>query len=669
MFRSAARYSATVSYRQDIDGLRGIAVLGVLLFHYRIPGFSGGFTGVDIFFGISGYLITSAILRQQQSGAFSLAAFYNRRIHRIFPALFVLTAVTSLMAYLILFPADLVNFAQSIISLSFISSNILFWAESGYFAGFSEMKPLLHTWSLSLEEQFYMLFPLLLVLCARLRKHPLFPVSSIAVLSFGLSVAFSGYLPDAAFYLFPFRIWELLAGATVALLLHDKGIKPSPEIAGFLTVAGFLCIGASMLFFTAETPFPSYTALLPAGGALMLIAANSDGKKGSPILQFSPLVFTGKISYSLYLWHWPLLVFARHYAVNEPTSYQKIILIAVSYIIAALSWKYVETPFLRRTFSLRSVLPLTATLSLLLLVAGLLTLHQTGFHDRFPAEVQSLLNREKLRVPVTEQGVRQPLAPDQILGTANTAPSVALWGDSHAQTYSAALEAVLKELSLSGLVIWKSGTPPLLSTDFAPPGAHIDTDQRAFNDNVAQLITQSESINTVILAARWPMYANGTASRPIESTRVLLSDAEGGGDTVSENREVFARGLERTVQKLTSAGKSVVIILPVPEIAYLISDAVARGLLTGNRADLSLSVSAYRERRALAESVIQTVAAEYGAVVIDPLPLYCDETHCDPIPEGIPLYYDYDHLSVHGASRMQQPLLHLLQQMQTPKAD
>src|SRR5207248_6169363 len=319
-------------YRPEIDGLRALAILPVVLFHYRAPGFQGGFVGVDVFFVMSGYLITGLVQSEMQCGTFSLAQFYERRVRRIFPGLFAMLAVVSIAAYVLLFPADLVRYAQSLFATALFGANFEFWREAGYFDTFANQKPLLHLWSIAVEEQFYLLFPALLILlrhaAPRLR---IAAVGFVFIASFALGAWGVGAAPVATFYLLPARAWELMLGALLAL-----GAVPAFRTrmaSETLAALGLVLIGASMFAFTPATPFPGPAALLPcAGAALVIHAADPQRTFVGRALGVRPLVFIGLISYSLYLWHWPVFVFATYVHFREPTGMESPALIAFSFV-------------------------------------------------------------------------------------------------------------------------------------------------------------------------------------------------------------------------------------------------------------------------------------------------------------------------------------------------
>ena len=338
-----------VPYRADVDGLRAVAVLLVLLGHLQIWHFAGGYIGVDVFFVISGYLISASIISDLNAGSFSILGFYERRVRRIFPALLGMAVVTSVLAYRYLVPSELVNYGKSLLAAIASASNIFFWLQAGYFDGPSLRKPLLHTWSLAVEEQFYVFFPIFLVLIRRWMGGRLkAAIWTVTALTLGLSAMWVYRDASTAFYCAPLRAWELLFGTIISQ-------RYLPAIEGTLrrnaaALVGILCILAPAALYSELTRFPGLAALPPCLGAALLIAAGETGTSlVGRVLAWRPVVFVGLISYSLYLWHWPLLVFQRSnemlVRVDPADRRGKLAVLALSFLLATLSWRFVETPF------------------------------------------------------------------------------------------------------------------------------------------------------------------------------------------------------------------------------------------------------------------------------------------------------------------------------------
>jgi len=372
-------------YRPDIDGLRAIAVSLVLLFHANL-GFSGGFVGVDVFFVISGFLITGLILKQRQSGTFSLPAFWGRRICRIIPAASVMVAVTLLVGCLILWPNDLAQLARSAVSQQLMLSNVFFYQHTGYFGGPAETKALLHTWSLAVEEQFYLVFPFLLVFCNRLTKRTTLAVLlGLALISLGVSQWSAHSWQMGGFFLIPSRMWELLLGAILVYCPEPRRWKVSwLEVCSW---GGFACIFASSWMFSSNTRFPGVAALVPCAGTALIIYANSSHLTSlGRMLSNKRLVFVGLISYSLYLWHWPILAFLHYSHGHNLSVVVRIGALALSLLCAYFSWRFVETPFRRRfsKVSLRKTASAAVAAASFLLGVSLWMNFTKGLPSRYP---------------------------------------------------------------------------------------------------------------------------------------------------------------------------------------------------------------------------------------------------------------------------------------------
>jgi len=330
-----------MQYRKEIDGLRALAVLPVIFFHAGFTGFSGGYIGVDIFFVISGYLITSIILKQKTENNFSLAHFYERRIRRIFPALFLVMFACIPFAYLWMLPSNFTEFGQSLVASSTFTSNILFWMQSGYFDNVAETKPLLHTWSLSIEEQYFLLFTLFIVLAWPFGKK--FIVGAlILVVLVSIGIAEWGWRnhPMANFFLTPMRVWELLAGALLAFYLFKRDIKGN----NILSIIGVAMVAYAVYSFDKQTPFPSVYTLIPVIGTVLIILCTTPQTHIGRLLCLKPVVFIGLISYSAYLWHQPLFAFARIRLGEDPSALLYSTLIVVTLGLSYLTWRLVENP-------------------------------------------------------------------------------------------------------------------------------------------------------------------------------------------------------------------------------------------------------------------------------------------------------------------------------------
>ena len=344
-------------YRPEIDGLRAIAVLAVVFFHAGI-GMPGGFIGVDVFFVISGYLITSLIIKDLQTDTFSLASFWERRARRIFPAAAAMVLIVLVAGWFLLLPTDYSTLAKAAAWQAVFAANFYFWKTTNYFSGPADEQPLLHTWSLAVEEQFYLFVPLILIALfrsPRLRRRPILIFVFIVgfVASFAISIIAVSRAPGAAFYLLPTRAWELLAGSIVAVM-PSIALTTSRWIRELFCWVGLAAIMIPCLLYSKETPFPGIAALPPCLGTALIIWASSRETSETRnyacrLLAWRPMVFIGLISYSIYLWHWPLFAFGRYLSITPLSSQFSMALVVASFIFAIASWRLVETPYRKRT--------------------------------------------------------------------------------------------------------------------------------------------------------------------------------------------------------------------------------------------------------------------------------------------------------------------------------
>ena len=385
-----------MQYRAEIDGLRALAVVPVVLFHAGITGFGGGFVGVDIFFVISGYLITSIILNEQLKDSFTLASFYERRARRILPALMFVVLLSVIAAWYLLLPTELVDYGKSLISVGVFASNILFWQESDYFAATSEFIPLLHTWSLAVEEQFYLVFPLFMMASiAWLKRSRVVVLAILAVVSLLYCEWAWRNTPEANFFLAPSRAWELLAGVFCAFYLQSLRVASSDSssvvarglpdgVKQVASLIGFCMTLYSIFFFTKAIPFPSVYALVPVVGTVLIILFAESNTLVGRLLSLPVFVGIGLVSYSAYLWHQPLFVFARINSYEELSPLLLMGLSVLAFVLAYISWRWVEKPFRNRHWlSQKQVLWMAALCSVVLIAIGSGFIMGDGFNERF----------------------------------------------------------------------------------------------------------------------------------------------------------------------------------------------------------------------------------------------------------------------------------------------
>jgi len=637
-----------MNYRPEIDGLRALAILPVVFFHYRAPFFTGGFAGVDVFFVISGYLITSLIAGEMADGHFSILRFYERRIRRIFPALFTMLAIVTLAAYFLLFPADLLRYAKSLLATAGFASNFEFWREAGYFDVASDQKPLLHLWSIAVEEQFYLLFPAFLLLLGRGTRVRAAGIVAVLLLSFGLSVWGVMHDKEAAFYLLPARAWELMLGAVLAVGI----VRPlaNPVLRDGIAATGIVLIAAATFGLTPDMPFPGTLALLPCiGAALVIYGTEGGGSFVGAALSVRPLVFVGLISYSLYLWHWPLYVFSRYVLFRDLSPVETATLIVASFVLAILSWQFIERPFRRPVSSVR-LYPAAATAMAVAFGAGSIAASTDGLPQRLPVRLQRILAEEDDHEPRIDRCF--PLTARDVesgrpctIGASSNTPSFLLWGDSHADAIIPPIDRIARQAGRSGIFAGGASCAPLVGVTTPMSSC------RPFNDAVEKLAL-SPGITDVILEARWAKYADGATYGDEPRGHVVLRDDALTGAAPTDNHAVFARGLERTVRTLVQAGKKVVLVASVPEVGWPVPAVLARQAMAHDVAKVNVSFQAYMQRQSFVLATFASMHKLYGVTVIYPHAVLCARGSCALSVDGIPLYRDEHHLSVFGALRL-----------------
>lgn len=641
----------SLQYRADIDGLRAIAVLAVLCFHLDITGFTGGFVGVDVFFVISGFLITSIILKEiRRDNKFSVVRFYERRIRRIFPALFPVMTFTLVVGAYLFDHIAFKDLGQSITATTLFASNILFWQESGYFAAPAEHKPLLHTWSLAVEEQFYILFPLMLVVINRFFRNQYFPwLLAAGLISFSTNIWEVYNDTSAAFYFMHNRAWELLAGSILALGVIPK--LQSKFLRNLLSALGFGLIFYSIGFYTESTLFPGYNAIAPVLGTCLIIYSGMNGSSSiNKMLGWKPLVFIGLISYSLYLWHWPLIVFPKYMMFSRAlTNFEIAGIILATFVISTVSWRFIEQPFRGKQPVIAERKMLFALSALVMVVAigigGVIHL-QKGMPYRLGIEKNPgwTLNGEP---DIFAEEIKNGVLPTQI-GTGNIKPSFVLWGDSHAISLIPAVSEKAKQYGVSGYLMTHDSTPPLLDIDtINDPSNNVPR----FTEEVLSFIKAHPEIKTVILAARWAFYINGNGYKQEIIQEVVLKDTSSNHTASQPNSLLLKAGLRRTVKALLGMRRQVVLVSQLPAIGYDVPRLYWVSHQTGvDYHEFIPTISEYNERNRDAQKILNELADNPNVMLISPESLLFDQTgRVMIVADNKILYRDDDHLSIAGA--------------------
>lgn len=653
MATSGSVSKLNTNYRPEIDGLRAIAVTAVIFYHLGIGVFTGGYVGVDIFFVISGYLISGILLAELTKNNFTFVKFYERRIRRIFPALIVVLVSSCLAACALLPPAKLRDFGQSLVATISFASNIYFRLKSGYFNADAELTPLLHMWSLSVEEQFYIAFPILLIGLRRFAERWL-NIALIGVLALSLAYSCAPLHHDQVgnFFYPHTRAWELALGGLVAAN-RDKYCPAIATHGGWalsIELIGAALIVAPIFLYTAQTVFPGIAAIPPVLGTAMVIFAANRGSVVGRILATPPLVGIGLISYSAYLWHQPLFAFVRIAMVGATPPVLQIALVGATFGLAYLSWRFVERPFRdRNRISRRQIFMLGAAASISLFALGLAMDLTRGFPQRYSAQARALgatTTPSPLTAACHTDGIsyRHPINACHYFGK-NV--DWAVLGDSHGLQPAYALAEDLAK-SGHGLVhLTFSACEPALLFESNNPGCSL------WIREAVNYLTVHREIKNVFLAFRYSRALSGDQLRlypniPDEHPNFLLHD------TAPEARDAYARSLKLLVRQLSASGKTVYLMLPTPELPTHVDHYIYRqigGNIAGDQ-PTGTSMAYYNARNRYILNVISSLAAVPHVILIDPRLAVCSPLQCYSISNGEALYVDDNHLSVAGARRL-----------------
>ena len=648
-------------YRADIDGIRALAVVSVIFYHLKLDFLPGGFVGVDVFFVISGYLITGIISAEIRVSNFSVVKFYERRCRRIFPALVAVTIATTGAALYFLLPATFKDFGQSLAALGLFSTNLWFFTENGYFDGPSELKPLLHTWSLSVEEQFYIVFPiLLLALNNYLKRGIKLVVVLLLITSFGICVLYSLSKPSLAFYMPHTRAWELLAGSFLAL----SAVKIDNRfLASLLGISGLLLLGFSFVWIDVEMGFPGWIAALPVVATGMLIVAGSAPENNcmsSRLLSLSAVVHIGKLSYSLYLIHWPLVVFTEYYLVRKLEPGESAIYLLICLILAQLSYVLIENPIRRKkVFSRNGIFIFTLIFLLSCLGLGSFFHLANGLPGRFTPEVisASAVKKNPWQGDCLSKTAADVLNDDYcVLGNVDNV-QFAVIGDSHADALVPAIMENLDSETTGIAVFTNQGCRPFSDYErvlvrSVKDLASVSTQQVNVPEDLLLPCGQfmqasydkidSLGINNVIIHARWALQYYGSQAK---RSSICYADDQLPYCSIENNKELFNKYFESTISRLTD--KEVIIVGPVPEHIIDVPDVLGRALRFGRVIPVD---EIYTNRGRLVFDVIKQITENFPAITyVDPYEVLCENGSCIIEFDGHALYNDPHHLSVFGS--------------------
>ena len=637
----------TFGNRRDIDGLRALAVLPVVLFHFGFNTFSGGFVGVDVFFVISGFLITSILFREISAQRFSFLDFWGRRARRILPALTVVVVVTLALGWLLLTAKDLSDLGRTIRYQSLFISNILFMREDGYFEPASDLKPLLHTWSLAVEEQYYIFFPLMMVLLMRYVRHWRWMLFAVLLVSFGLNIVYIERRPEFAFFSLPTRAWELLCGAMLAVLPAAKH-APRLWVRQTVGLAGLAAVLLAVFTFDKTTVFPGWAALVPVLGTTALIWSGARGPTlAGQLLSLRPMVWIGLLSYSLYLWHWPIYVYANAISIDGIQPPEALGWIALAVTLAWLSLRFVELPFReKRVFASRSSVLVGGLASIAVLaVVGSAIRSADGVPQRLSGKALEYAQSREWKAGQTDcMQLSTDKALDKVClvgGDQEVAPTKMFWGDSHT---AALLPAIAGNAGRDVHPVW------LYSLTACPPiiDEHLRQQCKDFNKRNMALVLE-RGIKDVVLAANWSLYIYGREDG--DGDKQFLLDRK---DNMAQAEQRLAVGLKAQVAELRAAGVQVWLFKEVPLQHKSFIDRLTSLARIGRSAEgLGRPLNEHLARQQFFTSLFGSMsAADSGIHVIDPTPLMCKDGLCMIDVDGHSQYKDADHLSDAGSARL-----------------
>ena len=635
---------AQTGYLPHIDGLRAIAVLSVVFHHFNPKIFPGGYIGVDIFFVISGYLIAGIIKKEIEENRFSFVNFYERRVRRIFPALFSVLIFTIILSYYYLLPSDFIVTLRGLVSTLFFFSNLVFWKdfEAGYFAATDDgLIPLVHTWSLSVEEQFYLFFPLLLFFLYKFKFKVVSIVFSL-ILLFIISLFLSEYFvtdkPVAVFFLTPFRIWELLAGTL--LVFNILPTVKNRVLNELLSMIAFSMIIYPSFFYNEVTKFPGISALLPVVGSAMIIQLGKSGNTFiKSILEIRLILFIGLISYSLYLWHWPILVFSKHLSINFPILNNIFALLIISIIVSSLSYFYIEQPFRGKeglNFISRSrVFYYSGVLVLILSIFSFYGILNNGLEKRFSKKV---VNFDKARIPIAKykkcNGIPDP---DNwcVVGNKKDQPETIFFGDSHLLSWGYAIDEIFLDKNKGALLVPLAACPPFFDIIFS--GTKFQKNQACVkrSKDLEDFLKTNKHIKNVVLVGIWPSYFRGWNSFTVE--------IEGIGRL--KNELAAKEALLNTVEKINKLNKNVILLGPVPVYEQSVPLAHANALIQKSK---------FNEGTLKSQIELNSIFYDYvnknekQLKFIDPLKWSC-KLKCTTLVNGQSIYHDSNHLNRKGS--------------------
>ena len=637
---ASAHRGSGIRYRPEIDGLRAIAVIPVILFHAGFNLFSGGYIGVDVFFVISGYLITTIIHVNKENRTFSIISFYERRARRIFPALFFVVLACIPFAWLWMLPYEFKDFSESIVSIALFTSNFLFWHKNAYFEAPTALNPLIHTWSLAVEEQFYLIFPFLMIFLHKFNKFILImALTLIAACSLGLAHWASHTHPSANFYLLSTRAWELGIGAILAVITGNRTSSSPGWIAQIGSATGLCAILCAVFAFNATVPFPSLWGLVPVLGTALVIVYATPSTIVGRLLSWPPVVGIGLISYSTYLWHQPLFAFARIRLVGHVPNIIYIALCVLSAALGYLSWRFVERPYRQAALVSRSQIFLAASIMAVSLsafgLAGYLTAGFPSRHGKDALVASDVLSANYGLSPTCEDSFT--LSTDC---RTNDSPQVLVWGDSFAMHLVDGIIASNPDVSL--IQMTKSVCGPFLG--IAPiSNANREYDETwsdgcmNFNNHVFNWVNENHTVKFAVLSSAFSQYVD-------IGSKILYHD-----HVIYEPEMTFiAQQFEDTLSWLAGKGITPIVFAPPPSDGEDTGNCLVRNKWLGlDSTTCVISLEKYQAKQNRVIAFLKII--QKYSTVIWPYTFLCKDDYCDSQVGDILIYRDSGHLSHEGS--------------------
>lgn len=659
-FTSWLSHKTSLHYRPDIDGLRAVAILLVIFFHAIPEALPAGFIGVDIFFVISGYLITGILLKDMKGRDFSYLHFYARRFRRIIPALILVLISILLLGWFFLLSKEYSNVARNVVAGATFTTNLILLRQAGYFDWSAEFNPLLHLWSLGIEEQFYLLWPpVLLFIYKRSRRLATWTLL-LLVISFGLNVYFVPEYESKVFYLLPTRFWELLVGCLLATTEASSKVT-SKSFGNTRSIAGAIILAAALFFIDKREHYPGWWALMPTVSAFLIISAGPYTLLNRTMLSNKPVVLVGLISYPLYLWHWPLLSIARIVEGKLSNTFALGIL-GLSAILALLTWKFIELPAQLKLFqhyhkTQRDKYYVTLALALIFTVSffGLLVVYRDGFPGRYPKYESALKQLDQLSFEDTLKAADCKNAyglQESVCSQSGPNPSIAIIGDSHAMQLFPGMSLIANKRGQNIILLAMGACPPLYGINATEYGR--DDNKSCIltaNDYIRFFSSPSNTVKTVIIASRGASYISGhdMGDGRFRWNLVPLQPQE----KESSRPALFLAGTSRMIDFLEGRGKRVIFFIDNPELGFDPKSCMIQrplSLLHNTQHSCFIPASAvYAWQEEYRDIVAELKSLHPNLEVFDSTSYWCNQQDCSISKDGKLMYRDDNHLNIYGS--------------------